>query len=82
MAARWAELRAGVLAEDAILARIDAMQATMGDAIDRNFERWPIEQIGYGNYFYPVSSYAEEDAHVRAWLGERLRWMDENVAAW
>ena len=82
MAARWAELRAGVLAEDAMLSRIDAMQATMGDALARNLERWPIEQVGYGNYFYPVSTYAEEDAHVRTWLHERLIWMDGNVARW
>lgn len=82
MAARWAELRGEVLAEDAVFARIDTMQATMGDALGRNLERWPIGEIGYGNYFYPVSSYAEEDAHVRAWLRERLIWMDANVGAW
>ncbi|GDX79818.1 hypothetical protein LBMAG42_16290 [Deltaproteobacteria bacterium] len=82
MAARWAELRKGVLAEDAVFSRIDTMQATMGEALGRNLERWPIGEIGYGNYFYPVSSYDEEDAHVRAWLHERLIWMDAHVGQW
>ena len=82
MAARWAELRADSLEESRILARIDALQAILGPAIDRNFERWPIESINYSGWFYPVSTYADEEAYVVAWIHTRLAWMDENVGEW
>lgn len=80
--ARWAELRAGVLADDAILARIDGYQGILGGAIDRNFTVWPITSIDFGGYLYPVSSYADEDARVRAWIPKRTAWIDENIAGW
>ena len=79
---RWVELRSGLLATNAVLARIDRLQAILGPAIARNDEVWPIEAINYGGWFYEVSSYADEDAHVRAWLTERLSWMDANIADW
>ena len=82
LATRWAELRRGPMATEAILARIDAYQATLGDAIDRNFERWPIVDINYGGYLYEVSSYAEEDARVRGWVEARAAFMDEQVGDW
>ena len=83
LASRWAELRAGPLDRDAIHARIDGYQATMGPAIDDNFEVWPIHTIQFGSdYLYPVSSYAEEDARVRAWIDARLAWMDDEVGRW
>lgn len=82
LAERWAELRAGPLATGAVLARIDGYQQTMGDAIEQNFEIWPISSIQFGGYLYPVSSYAEEDAYVRNWVTERLAWMDDHVSEW
>ncbi len=82
MASRWAELREGPMATEAILAHIDAYQSTLGEAIDRNFELWPIEEINYGGYFYEVSSYAEEDARVRDWVETRAAFMDERVGDW
>lgn len=83
LVARWAELRAGPWATDQILARIDTYQATMGaKAIARNFDVWPIDEIAFGDYLYPVSSYAQEDAAVRAWVAERADWMDTEVGLW
>ena len=82
LAERWAELRADSLAEEALYAEIDRLQGILGDAIDRNVARWPIETINYGGWFYEVTSYEDEDAHVRAWVATRLAWMDANVAAW
>lgn len=82
LVARWEELRRGELAEEAIFARIDGYQATMGDAIDRNFELWPIGSIDFWGYLEPVSSYAEEDDNVRTFLRARLAWMDASIADW
>lgn len=82
LAARWAELRAGPLAEEALNARIDGYQATLGDAIDRNFEVWPIEEIDFYGFLTPMASYEDEDAHVRAFLHDRVAWMDGAITTW
>lgn len=82
LAERWAELRAGLLSEAALFGEIDRLQAILGDAVGRNFAAWPIASIDYGDWFYEVESYEDEDAHVRAWLTRRLAWMDANIGAW
>lgn len=82
MAARWVELRAGVLDRDALQARIDDYEATLSEAAERNFERWPIEDVDFYGYLYPVASWEEEVQNVRDWVDARLAWMDENVSEW
>ncbi len=82
LAARWRELRLGPLADDAWPARITELQDILGPAIERNDDLWPIESINYGTYFYEVDSYADEDAHVRAWITDRLLWMDAHIDDW
>lgn len=82
LVSRWAELRQGPVRTDRVLGRIDLYQAIMGDSIEANFEVWPIEEVDFGGYLYPVSTYAEEDAYVRAWLEARLDWMDDAVGTW
>lgn len=83
---RWAELRAGPLADSALLGRVDGYVAVMGDTVYENFERWPIADIEFGwsgvNYLYAVSSYDEELARVRAWIPERTAWMDAHIDTW
>ena len=85
LAARWVELRKGPLAEAALLDRIAGYEAIMGDAIDRNFARWPIEDIAFSwgdvdNWLCPVDSWEEEHTRVLDWLPERLVWIDDHVA--
>jgi hypothetical protein len=83
LAARWRELRAGVMATDALLDRITAYRAILGDTVYANFEVWPIEEIQFGGrYLYPVTSYDEEYEKVREWLPERLAWVDASIDAW
>lgn len=77
---RWATLRSTILATDAVLARTTAYHDFLGDAIDRNFERWDITQIQFsGNQLYPVSSAAEEYQLVQDWIVARLAWMDTAI---
>lgn len=82
MAERWVELRAGPLDRDALIARIDATEALLGEAAARNFERWPIEDVDFYGYLYAVSSWEEEVQNIRDWVDARLAFMDENVASW
>lgn len=76
---RWRELRGGGLSDAAIFARLDAQQGILGEAIARNFEVWDITLITTSVPFYPVSSYADEDAAVRAWIARRTAFMDANI---
>jgi len=82
LAERWAELREGPLADDALQARIDGYAETLGDAADRNFERWPIEEVDFYGYLYDVSSWPEEVDNVREWVTVRGLWMDDNIGSW
>ncbi|MDP2310199.1 MAG: CotH kinase family protein [Pseudomonadota bacterium] len=86
LVARWAELREGPMGEDAILARIAGYDATLGEGVARNFERWPIEDIAYqtdevDDWLCPVSSHEEEHARVLTFISARLVWMDANIDA-
>jgi hypothetical protein len=86
---RWAELREGVLADDAVLGRIAGYDATLAGAVERNFAKWPIEDIAFStdypevveNWLCPVSTPDEEHARTVAFLTERLAWMDANLAS-
>lgn len=78
----WTEARAGALATDAVLARIAAQRATMGDAVDRNWATWDITTVDFGGELYAVASPEEEYARVDTWVRARLEWMDASVAAY
>lgn len=83
MRERWDQLRAGPLAEDAILARIRTYREVMGDAVYENFEVWPFEEItfewGGTSWLCPVESYDAEYERIQAWISGRLAWMDANL---
>jgi hypothetical protein len=86
LAERWGELRQDQLSDEAILARIAAYEATLGDAIARNFERWPVDEIVFSwgdvdNWLCPASTWEEEHDRVLAWIPARTAWLDENIGA-
>ena len=76
---RWNELRDGPLSSGAMIDFIDEKVAEIGDAQERNFNRWPI----LGEYVWPNNfignTYAEEIGYLKFWLNQRLGWMDANM---
>ena len=84
--ARWDELRAGPLTEEAILGRMDTYLAVMADSIQHNLEVWPFEEItfewGGTSWLCPVESYEAEVEGIREWIHGRLLWMDDNLESW
>ena len=83
MAARWAQLRQGELAEDAVLARFDAQVDALSGEIENNFDIWAWEDIDFlGGYLPEVEDHEQEVENIRAWIPDRLDWMDENIAAY
>ncbi len=83
LAERWFELRQGLLAEDALLERVESYRALMGDEVYDNFEVWPFDEIQFSSDQLPVrESFDEEYAHVLSWIPQRLAWVDEHVESW
>ncbi|HPG38153.1 MAG TPA: CotH kinase family protein [bacterium] len=85
---RWHTLRADVLAIDRIHQFITACADTLDAAQERNFTIWtgPGEPRSFGDGFWPVpdifysfSTYQDEVDYLKAWIEERIIWIDENI---
>lgn len=79
-AARWKALRAGPFSTDSIMADLDANVQNMGEAISRNFVRWPILGVYVWPNYFVGSTYQEEVTFLKTWITNRLTWMDGNVS--
>lgn len=76
---RWSALRQGLLSDFSVDSVIDANVNLLGDAVQRNFERWPIlnEYVWPNNYV--GGSYASEIEYLKQWIHTRFLWLDENI---
>ena len=76
---RWRDLREGPLNTDSLMIFIDKSVLQLGDAVTRNFERWPV----LNKYVWPNSfigtTYTQEIDFLKRWLTSRLQWIDENI---
>ena len=74
---RWDELHDSILSPGNLSEMIDSTIEYLGDAISRNFKRWPI----FNTYIWPNSyvslSYDAEIMFLRSWILDRLLWIDE-----
>jgi len=73
---RWTTFRETIYTEENVESIIDSCVAVLGNAVDRNFNKYPI----LGEYFWPEiywpDTYEEEVDNLKDWLFERLDWMD------
>jgi hypothetical protein len=77
---RWFSLRSGSFRTDAVLNAIDNHVQNLGEAIDRNFTRWPVlGQYVWPNYFVGTT-YQQEVDYLKSWMTDRLEWMDANIS--
>jgi spore coat protein CotH len=80
---RWSELRGGVLADAAILNKIDTYVTTLTEAqaISSNFKTWGV----IGTYVWPNNfignSYSEEIDYLKNWVSDRTFWLDDAIGA-
>jgi len=75
---RWSQHRNDIFSDESIIAFIDSCVTVLGDAIDRNFTKYPT----LGKYVWPAiepypQSYEEEVDNLKTWTLGRLAWMDE-----
>jgi hypothetical protein len=76
---RWKELRKGAFQTDSIMKYLDNTIEYLGEAIDRNFTRWPIiGQYVWPNYFIG-ESYDDEIDYLKGWITDRVNWIDANI---
>ena len=68
--ARWTELRRGAFETSQIFGRIDALVASMGEARERNSNRWPTRR-----------NYADYVQQMKRWIQRRNEWIDQQLAA-
>lgn len=77
---RWQQLRTNELSYTRINYVIDSMTLTLGDAPNRNFQKWPI----LGVYVWPNpfvgSTFNSEIAYLKSWLNNRIAWIDGQIA--
>lgn len=80
MKRRWNELRESILNEDYLYAFIDEQVAHLGDAIQRNDNKWKV----IGKEVWPNkkygSTYSEDIDIMKDFVAERIVWMDEQIA--
>ncbi|MEA1878204.1 MAG: CotH kinase family protein [Bacteroidota bacterium] len=73
---RWVELREGPLQTDTLINFINDQVTYLGDAIPRNFEKWPI----LGRWVWPnytvKNTYSEEVDELIRWISYRVKWLD------
>ena len=79
--ARWAEYRNSNLREDRIMATIDSLATVLTScgAEQRNSQAWPRWGVWVWPNKYVATDFADEVAHRKQWLLERLAWMDEQL---
>lgn len=77
---RWKTLRATSLSEARLSFLIDSIAALTAEARTRHYQKWPT----LGVYIWPnpqpiPQSYAGEMAALKAWIHDRLTWIDANL---
>ena len=72
---RWQELRRGVLADGAMVSRVESMVQELGEAEVRNAARWP-SVAPNGGPLSTLSGYPGEIDHLENWLVQRAGWID------
>ena len=81
--ARYRELRQTYLNEDYLNQYIDDTIAYLGDAIDRNFEKWGYTFELKNGLLQPadrnLTSYDEAIDQLRSYLHMRGEWLDQNM---
>jgi hypothetical protein len=76
---RWQELRQTVFSFDHIMNTIDSAVTVIGEAQDRNFQRWPILNEYVWPNAYVGGSYESELDYLKNWITDRLDWMDQQI---
>lgn len=73
---RWKSLRRNLFSDERLNGTIDSLVAEMGNAVDRNFNRWPVIGEAIWPNVFVGDTYEAEVVYLKNWLTERTNWMD------
>ncbi|MBQ8003133.1 MAG: CotH kinase family protein [Clostridia bacterium] len=80
---RYRYLRKNVLSDEYLESFIDETILYLGDAVDRNFEKWGYSFNKTSDKLFPAwrnpRSYSEAVEDMKESLKNRLKWLDENI---
>lgn len=79
---RWEALRATTLHTDSVNAVIDGFVEELGEARNRNFQRWPtLGSYVWPNpwYFVQATSHDQIVVEMKNWIAQRSEWLDSNI---
>ncbi len=80
---RYKYLRKNVLSDEYLLSYIDDVSAYLGDAINRNYEKWGYSFDEKHDYLVPkernVRSYDEAIKQMKDFIIKRGEWLDKNI---
>ena len=57
----------------------DSLSDALGDAVSRNFDRWPVLGLYVWPNYYVASTHQEEMNWMKKWMENRLWWLDANL---
>ncbi len=73
---RWTKFRETIYSDEKIEGIIDSCVTVLGDAVDRNYAKFPV----LGKYVWPElyypNTYEKEVEMLKSWLFARLEWID------
>ncbi len=83
---RWVELRQNEMSDANLAAKLDAIATQLGDDVDLNEARWPVDEMINADTWVldfsngcEVYNWDDANAEVREWIRERASWMDNNI---
>ncbi|MBD2751315.1 CotH kinase family protein [Spirosoma validum] len=76
---RYQALRNSTLKTERIQTYIDSVATALTEARMRNFEKWPVIGLYVWPNGYVGRTYQEEIDYLKAWVKNRLEWMDTAV---
>jgi hypothetical protein len=79
VSARWKELRMGIMSDEALLDRLDAMTAPLAEAAVRDFERWPVASVSSLFELPSGATWESQLESLRSWMTARAAWLDTAV---
>jgi hypothetical protein len=73
---RWSQLRANILSESNLLARVDRLANEVRPHVEKNYDRWPKLRHRFNPTIAIGPTYEDEVTHLKNWIKGRLAWID------
>ena len=73
---RWTELRQTLLHDDYFHNKIDSIRSHLGEAVDRNYKKWPVLGMYVWPNYYIGATYDDEIYFLKEWIDDRMEWLD------